>query len=531
MLLDNIKQYFNDNNTAENLYFYGDLRVRVVQIEKYRKKITFVISFPRELTDEQKAELEQAIRNNEIVGFKTVLQIVPDKMDADILTRLLKDFIKENCVSAYTELSNDYSQLTVKQNDDRLSVVFDAEKPLKEILLGGVLEKIKNHFDDFTSCKIDYFVNERETTNDAKQKPEELEQNRNLALEAYMSQPQRKVIIEDKRPLIGRLSDNLPKYIIDVNPNEEYVTVCGKIFNISKRSVKNGTMTVCKFGLKDFTSSIPVVYFAKDDKNLGNFSSLCEGDEIILRGKPQISSYDNRLEILCNCIGRCIIAKEQTSYMDDFKPLPPSYVRVSPQKYENASQTNIFGDDFVVPEPLKGQTFVVFDFETTGKEQMKDRVTEIGAVKLCDGRITETFTTLVNPQMHITETTISLNGISDETVKDAPIFQEIAGDFYKFCYGATLVAHNVEFDYGFLKYYATPCGYLFNNKIADTLTMAKRLFSEPQYKKNAPKNYKLETLINYFDLTLDRPHRADCDAEATALLFIKLLSMDKNLLN
>ena len=61
--------------------------------------------------------------------------------------------------------------------------------------------------------------------------------------------------------------------------------------------------------------------------------------------------------------------------------------------------------------------------------------------------------------------------------------------------------------------------------------MAKRLFSEPQYKKNAPKNYKLETLINYFDLTLDRPHRADCDAESTALLFIKLLSMDKNLLN
>ena len=119
------------------------------------------------------------------------------------------------------------------------------------------------------------------------------------------------------------------------------------------------------------------------------------------------------------------------------------------------------------------------------------------------------------PQMKIREETVRLNGIDDELVKDKPPFSKVSGDIYKFFEGATLVAHNAEFDLKFLKRQSGEQGYIYDNHVIDTLQFARDTL------KNLH-NHKLNTLADYFDLKFNH-HRAFDDAYATALIFIELV--------
>ncbi len=529
MILDKIKEYFTKKYGTEKMFSFRDLKIRNIDVFKSEKKVLYTFSFPQLLNDSLKNELLEAVNAVSVKGYKVNIEVLTDKTDPEIAKRLIWQYLQENCQTLYNELIKDEKQITTLSNGERISVVFEVEKNIKNLLMGATLDKMVAYFKEYTSTSLDFFINQKETADNKEESFSKLEQNRERTFQAYLSQPKRKVLLEDKRPLYGKLTERQPKYIIDVKQGEEAVTVCGKALNKITRESKGKNLTVCKFNLKDFSGTIPVVFFAKEDAALKAFSSIYDNDEIIVRGRAQFNSYDNRLEILANALGRCKI-KEQQSILDEFRPLPPEYVTVFPEPYVQKSQTDLFNQNDDVPEVLKGKTFVVFDFETTGIVQMQDRITEIGAAKIVDGKIVETFSTLINPQIHITSKTVAINGIDDELVKDKPLFQEVCGDFYKFTCGSTLVAHNADFDYGFLSYYGTPCGYLFNNDIIDTITLAKKLFEKPQHKSKAPKNYSLDTLSQYFKLDWDRPHRADCDAVTQAMLFLKLIDIDNSLI-
>ncbi|MDQ0205953.1 ATP-dependent DNA helicase DinG [Alkalicoccobacillus murimartini] len=168
--------------------------------------------------------------------------------------------------------------------------------------------------------------------------------------------------------------------------------------------------------------------------------------------------------------------------------------------------------------------YVVLDLETTGHSVAKgDRMIQIGAVKLQDGKIVDRFVTFINPEQPISSFIQELTGISDEDVKDAPLFRDVASELLDFMNDCAFVAHNVQFDWGFLSNQLKMEGYVVpKTAIYDTVELSRILMPKEE-------SYKLGMLAEQMGFTHDRPHQADSDAEATAMIFLHVLKKLKEL--
>ena len=173
-------------------------------------------------------------------------------------------------------------------------------------------------------------------------------------------------------------------------------------------------------------------------------------------------------------------------------------------------------------ERPRGQKFssnyVVFDIETTGFSPSKDRIIEIGAVKVTDGKITEKFSTFVNPQIPIPFEIEKLTGITDSMVLDAEDITAVLPKFLEFCSDAVLVAHNASFDVNFITKNAERMGIAIEPTVLDTVTLARQLL--PNLGR-----YKLDTVAKALGISLANHHRAVDDAGATAEIFAAFVEM------
>ena len=156
---------------------------------------------------------------------------------------------------------------------------------------------------------------------------------------------------------------------------------------------------------------------------------------------------------------------------------------------------------------------VIFDVETTGGRGENHRVTEIGAVKVRDGRIIDRFQTLLNPQRNIPANIIRLTGITPAMVETAPCFADIADEFETFMGQSIFVAHNVEFDYRFIASEFRRIGRPFRYPKLCTCASMRKLYP-------GHRSYSLAELCRAFDIPLRQHHRALCDAEAAAELLL-----------
>ncbi len=159
------------------------------------------------------------------------------------------------------------------------------------------------------------------------------------------------------------------------------------------------------------------------------------------------------------------------------------------------------------------QAYVVVDVETTGGRGDRHRVTEIGAVRVCNGRVVDEFSTLLNPERTTPPGITRLTGITPEMVMSAPYFVDIADDFAQFLKGAIFVAHNVEFDYGFIAREFRRLGRTFRMPKLCTVASMRRLYP-------GRSSYSLANLCRDFGIALDNHHRALCDARAASELLL-----------
>ncbi len=165
------------------------------------------------------------------------------------------------------------------------------------------------------------------------------------------------------------------------------------------------------------------------------------------------------------------------------------------------------------------QPYVVVDIETTGGNNSYHRVTEIGMVKLVAGIEVGKYQTLLNPQRRIPANITRLTGISDDMVADAPLFSEVAEDIADFTEGAVFVAHNVNFDYGFIKQEFARLGVNFKRPKMCTVREMRRTYP------GLP-SYSLANLTRHFGIGMEQHHRALSDAKAAAELLKHVFEKD-----
>jgi DNA polymerase III epsilon subunit family exonuclease len=167
---------------------------------------------------------------------------------------------------------------------------------------------------------------------------------------------------------------------------------------------------------------------------------------------------------------------------------------------------------------LKDLDFVVVDVEATGAKTPPNRLIELGAYKIRGGRIVDTFSSLVNPEIPIPRFVASLTGISNEMVKTAPVFADLAPRWLDFVSDSVLVAHNAPFDTSFLNHEISRVypGHRMVNPHLCTVKLSRRVLPELL-------NHRLDTIASHFSIPIASRHRAGSDALATAEIFIFLL--------
>ena len=230
-------------------------------------------------------------------------------------------------------------------------------------------------------------------------------------------------------------------------------------------------------------------------------------------------------------------------YLTELKDIYLPNLKESEQRNLNICRTPLYEIDQYVKEKLvqyerrlkreekeyrDKRNYVVFDLETTGLSPINNEITEIGAVKVIDGKISDTFEMLVKPNQKISQKITDITGITNEMIKDKPPIEEVLPKFIEFIGGLPLVAHNIEFDYGFLcENYNRVYKKEFKRKKSCTMKMYRKWYKE-QYDENAPcaklGDVVLELLGNEEYLSyLSNSHRGLNDAEFTQKVYENLI--------
>lgn len=341
---------------------------------------------------------------------------------------------------------------------------------------------------------------------------------KNMELMSSIKEAEEKTVYEisEIADIIGKNEYTLAIDFTKVTTVVENVVICGQVTNCQRKTytrkqTKNGETTEIErafynFSIKNEGKVLYCSVFPKQHDEM-KCDLIEPGMNIACLGS--FREFNGKLNFTAQTIARCIYKKEEIK--SGFKHVNEQYHTVIPQEYVNYEQAGLFDEEKVID----GE-YVVFDLETTGLDSLRDEIIEIGACKIKNGKICEVFSTFVKPNRKIPKEITELTGINDEMVKDAPTINYVLPDFYKFCYGSTMVAHNITFDIGFVHNAAKRFSYNFNNPTMDTIEIAKA-------KLPGLKNYKLGTIVERLGVSLENAHRAVHDATATAKVFIKLM--------
>ncbi|HEY9063134.1 MAG TPA: DNA polymerase III subunit alpha [Pseudobacteroides sp.] len=371
---------------------------------------------------------------------------------------------------------------------------------------------------------------------------------------------------KENTPLILGRNDKIKETVIkitDIIPDEGRVAISGEISNIESKELKSGK-TLISFALYDGSSSITCKAFIKPGEDGEVLSRLKKAKGVKLAGNASYSTFSGETEFIANTIIETDGIKKakrqdnsqikrvelhmhtQMSQMDatssasDLIKRAMSWgmksiaitdhgvVQAFPDAHKLLGRNNpnmkvIYGvEAYLAPDKkpsvtnTKGQsiddTYCVLDLETTGFSPLTEKITEIGIMKLKDGKVIDQFSCFVNPQKPIPARVVEVTGITDYMVQDAETIEKVFPKILEFIDGSILVAHNANFDIGFLKHNAKVLGYNFDFTYLDTLSLAKELF--PDYK-----TYKLGRIAKNLGIKVEVAHRALDDVDTTVKVF------------
>lgn len=355
--------------------------------------------------------------------------------------------------------------------------------------------------------------------------------------------------------------------ITDITPDEGKIAIEGEISNMEAKELKSGK-TLVSFDLYDGSSSMTCKSFLKPGEDGEVLSRLKKAKGIRLSGNAGYSKFSGEVEMIANTIVETEGMKKvkrtdraevkrvelhmhtQMSQMDamtsatDLIKRAMSWgmksiaitdhgvVQAFPEAHKLLGRDNpdmkvIYGmEAYLAPDKKssvtnpKGQsidtTYCVLDLETTGFSPVTEKITEIGIMKLKDGKVIDKFSCFVNPEKPIPSRVVEVTNITDDMVKDAETIEKVFPKMLDFIKDSVLVAHNASFDVGFLKHNARVLGYEFDFTYLDTLSLAQEIF--PDYK-----SYKLGRIAKNLGIKVEVAHRALDDVDTTVKVFNVML--------
>ncbi|MCH5147899.1 MAG: ribonuclease H-like domain-containing protein [Clostridiales bacterium] len=492
---------------------FKDAILRGVELDSAKRQVTVNVVTDRTFTSEDEQKVYKVIKRHVPPYFDCKLQITKLTPDCEMVKRKIAEGICALSKPVFSTLSD--GDIKVEKTENGFKYTVAVAKPFINLALDEqITAYLKSNFcGEFSGKCILSEVSLDEL------KVEERRDEIEFEIAA------RRFNIANFEYLEGDKKRDTAVYLSDLNLVTGEVVICGEITDIRERTYttkKGQEKNYFNFTINDTTSSAYVTYFLRQ-RTADKIRALKVGDSIVCTGTNE--AFNGNLRYTANTIDFGTIPANFVPERRTSKPVPMYYHYVFPQSYVDMEQGDFFTQK-VVPECLKGQTFVVFDLETTGLNSSPtsgnmDKIIEIGAFKIVNGEITESFSTFINPEKKLSNEIVKLTGITQDMVADAPVYEEVMPDFYKFCEGSVLVGHNiVGFDFKFVDYYCSKIGYILEKRTIDTLHLAQGMLSLP--------NFKLNTVADAFNITFNH-HRAVDDALATAKIFIELIKMKKSL--
>jgi DNA polymerase III subunit alpha, Gram-positive type len=489
-----------------------------------------------------------------------------------------------NILSSYIPVCKDFLLKSSKKIEDNAIKIYNGNHFLCNLLKNRNLDKllvrtmrdlfgikcsasliydetlVNDNFLDYSKNREDIYI-------------KDIMKNRNLSLKSsensnkkYNNTKNKKFSSKSGSVIFGKPINSHPVEMSSITGLQGIVVIQGTIFKREIIETKTGRKIVT-FYITDYTSSITVKFFPKPKNADQIIDEIKEGTYCMVRGETVNDPYAKEMVVMAKDIVKSIKPKKvdnadkkrvelhlhtKMSAMDAVSSASSlikraaSYghkaiaitdhgvVQAYPEAMEAAKKNNIkviYGvEAYLVDDSIPiaenadnvqlNDTFVVFDIETTGLSCRNDSIIEIGAVKIKNGKIIDKFSEFVNPGRPIPINIVELTSITDDMVSDADTIENVLPRFMKFINGAAVVAHNAEFDTGFIKKNCRDMNLKFTSPIIDTVPMCRFLI--PELRK-----YKLDTICKHLGICLEKHHRAVDDAGATAQILLRCFKMLK----
>ena len=485
------------------------------------------------------------------------------ELSANLFRKAEKTFLEPFVLELKVE-ENCIAQVKMEKLKHKLEHIFSERFDMPLGIVLGWLPKKKSKYAVYAdSAMKEEIAQIVQTYEQAKEDQKEVEKQEVQQREkpAFKKNYVKQRLPEDKDIFYGRNFEGEETEIHEIIDEMGEVVVRGKIIQLETREIRN-EKTIVMFAVTDFTDTIKAKVFTKNERLPELLDKLKEGAFIKMKAVAMMDQFEH--DIALGSVSGIKTIPDFTEKRMDHSPVKRVELHCHTtmsdmdgvtamgwghqamaitdhgvvQAFPDANHC-VEGKDFKVIYGMEGylvddiknivtdsrgqsldSTFVVFDIETTGFSAVNDRIIESGAVKVENGMITEKFSEFVNPERPIPFEIEKLTSINDRMVEDAPNISVILPKFMDFCGGSVLVAHNADFDTGFIRHNCEVLGLTYDYTYVDTLGIA-RSFLE------GLKNYKLDTVVEAMGCTLANHHRAVDDAGATADVFVRFLERFK----
>ena len=493
------------------------------------------------------------------------------ELSANLFRKAEKTFLEPFVLELKVE-ENCIAQVKMEKLKHKLEHIFSERFDMPLGIVLGWLPKKKSKYAVYAdSAMKEEIAQIVQTYEQAKEDQKEVEKQEVQQKEkpAFKKNYVKQRLPEDKDIFYGRNFEGEETEIHEIIDEMGEVVVRGKIIQLETREIRN-EKTIVMFAVTDFTDTIKAKVFTKNERLPELLDKLKEGAFIKMKAVAMMDQFEH--DIALGSVSGIKTIPDFTEKRMDHSPVKRVELHCHTTMSDMDGVTDVKkllktamgwghqamaitdhgvvqafpdanhcveGKDFKVIYGMEGylvddiknivtdsrgqsldSTFVVFDIETTGFSAVNDRIIEIGAVKVENGMITEKFSEFVNPERPIPFEIEKLTSINDRMVEDAPNISVILPKFMDFCGGSVLVAHNADFDTGFIRHNCEVLGLTYDYTYVDTLGIA-RSFLE------GLKNYKLDTVVEAMGCTLANHHRAVDDAGATADVFVRFLERFK----